>query len=58
VYDEKLSLGRIRDYDNMETKNVLNTVSTFFMTDDGGHLGNLAEIRAVSLEKVKSRFLT
>jgi len=36
VYDEKLSLGRIRDYDNTETRNILNTVSTFFMTDDSG----------------------
>ena len=38
VYDESLSLGRIRDYDNLEMKHILNTVSTFFMTDDGGAL--------------------
>ncbi|MDR1630770.1 MAG: DUF6100 family protein [Oscillospiraceae bacterium] len=36
IYDEKLGLGRIRDYDNMEIKNILNTVATFFMTDDSG----------------------
>jgi len=36
IYDEKLSLGRIRDYDNTETRNILNTVATFFMTDDSG----------------------
>jgi hypothetical protein len=36
VYDEKLSLRRIRDYDNTETRNVLNTVATFLMLDDSG----------------------
>ena len=38
VYDEKLSLGRIRDYDNTETRNVLNAVAAFFLTDDTGRL--------------------
>jgi hypothetical protein len=38
IYDENLSLSRIRDYDNVETRNVLNAVSTFFMTDDSGRL--------------------
>jgi len=36
VYDEKLSLNRIRDYDNTETRCVLNTISTFFLIDDSG----------------------
>ena len=38
VYDENLSLGRIRDYDNLEMKHILNIISTFFMTDDSGLL--------------------
>ena len=38
VYDEKLSLGRIRDYDNTEVRNILNTVAAFFMTDDNGRM--------------------
>lgn len=38
IYDEKLSLGRIRDYDNLEMKNILDTIATFFMTDDSGLL--------------------
>ena len=36
LYDKELSLGRVRDYDNIETRDVLNTISAFFMTDDGG----------------------
>ncbi|MCL2105677.1 MAG: DUF6100 family protein [Oscillospiraceae bacterium] len=38
VYDENLSLGRIRDYDNLELRHILNTISTFLMTDDSGAL--------------------
>ena len=38
IYDENLSLSRIRDYDNVETRSVLNAVSTFLMTDDSGRL--------------------
>ena len=38
VYDKNLSLGRIRDYDNLELRHILNTVSTFLMTDDSGAL--------------------
>lgn len=38
TYDRTLSLGRIRDYDNLEMKSILNTISAFFMTDDSGLL--------------------
>ncbi|MBC8611430.1 hypothetical protein H8702_09990 [Massilimaliae timonensis] len=38
VYDEKLSISRIRDYDNMMMKPVLDTVAAFVMTDDTGQL--------------------
>jgi len=38
VYDATLSLGRIRDYDNLETRGILNTIAAFFMTDDSGAL--------------------
>ncbi len=38
VYDKALSLERIRDYDNMEMKHILDTVATFLMADDTGIL--------------------
>jgi len=38
VYDESLSVGRTCDYDNLETRSVLNTIAAFFMTDDSGAL--------------------
>lgn len=38
VYDKNLSLERVRDYDNLEIKHVLDAVATFFMTDDSGIL--------------------
>ena len=38
VYDETLSLGRIRDYDNIDERGILNIVSAFFMVDDSGAL--------------------
>ncbi|MDD3279567.1 MAG: DUF6100 family protein [Lachnospiraceae bacterium] len=34
VYDENLSLRRIRDYDNLEFKQILDTISTYVLRDD------------------------
>jgi hypothetical protein len=36
IYDENTPSRRICDYDNLELKSVLDTVSAFVMTDDGG----------------------
>lgn len=36
VYSRELPTRRIRDYDNLELKQALDMVATFFMTDDGG----------------------
>lgn len=36
IYDEKLSSRRVRDYDNLECKQILDTVANFLMTDDSG----------------------
>lgn len=36
VYDRKLPLRRIRDYDNMEYKQILDTISPFVLRDDSG----------------------
>lgn len=36
VFDETLSSRRIRDYDNLECKQVLDTAASFLMTDDSG----------------------
>lgn len=38
IYDRALSLERIRDYDNLEMKHILDTVATFLMADDTGML--------------------
>lgn len=38
VYDRELSSRRIRDYDNLELKQILDVVSTFVMVDDTGLL--------------------
>lgn len=38
VYDRELSSRRIRDYDNLELKQILDIVSTFVMVDDTGLL--------------------
>ncbi len=38
VYDEKLCKSRVRDYDNLEAKQVLDVVATFVLTDDTGRL--------------------
>jgi hypothetical protein len=38
VYNRELPERRVRDYDNMELKQILDVVSTFVMTDDGGIL--------------------
>ena len=36
VFDKKLSDRRVRDYDNLECKQLLDTVAGFLMTDDSG----------------------
>lgn len=36
VYDTNLSLQRIRDYDNLEFKQILDTISTYVLRDDTG----------------------
>ena len=38
IYNRELPKRRIRDYDNLELKQILDTVSTFIMVDDGGLL--------------------
>ncbi len=38
VYDQCLSTRRIRDYDNLEEKQLLDVLSTFVMADDTGLL--------------------
>ena len=40
VFNEELSIGRIRDYDNMECKMILDTIAAFLMVDDTGLLCN------------------
>lgn len=36
VYDRRMPLRRIRDYDNMEFKQILDTISPFVLKDDNG----------------------
>lgn len=36
IYDRKLPLRRIRDYDNIEFKQILDTISPFVLKDDSG----------------------
>lgn len=36
IFDRNLSARRVRDYDNLECKQLLDTVAGFVMTDDGG----------------------
>jgi hypothetical protein len=38
VYNRELPERRTRDYDNLELKQILDMVSAFVMTDDGGLL--------------------
>lgn len=38
VYDQSLPSRRVRDYDNLEEKQLLDVLSTFVMTDDCGLL--------------------
>jgi hypothetical protein len=38
IYNKELPKRRIRDYDNLELKQILDVVSTFIMVDDGGLL--------------------
>lgn len=36
VYDKSLALERIRDYDNLEFKQILDTIAAYVLTDDTG----------------------
>lgn len=36
IFDRSLSARRVRDYDNLECKQLLDTVASFLMTDDSG----------------------
>lgn len=36
VYDQQLPLRRIRDYDNLEFKQILDTIATYVLRDDTG----------------------
>lgn len=36
VYDQNLNTDRVRDYDNLEFKQILDTIGTFVLKDDGG----------------------
>lgn len=36
VYDKELSLQRIRDYDNLEFKQILDTIAAYVLLDDTG----------------------
>lgn len=38
IYSEDLPLRRVRDYDNLELKQLLDVISTFVMDDDTGLL--------------------
>jgi hypothetical protein len=38
IYNRELSERRISDYDNLELKQILDVISSFVMTDDGGLL--------------------
>lgn len=38
IYSEELPLRRVRDYDNLELKQLLDVISTFVMEDDTGLL--------------------
>ena len=38
IYSEELPLRRVRDYDNLELKQLLDVISTFVMEDDTGRL--------------------
>ena len=38
VYDESLRKSHVRDYDNLELKQVLDVLSAFVLTDDNGYL--------------------
>lgn len=47
TYDRALDLGRIRDYDNLETRNVLNLITAYFLLDDGGRYCNVYHTTAL-----------
>lgn len=36
IYDKSLSLRRVRDYDNLEFKQILDTIATYVLLDDTG----------------------
>ena len=63
VYDETLCKSRVRDYDNLELKQVLDTISAFVLSDDTGRLCDMyhtTEFGATSCTRItimeKERF--
>ena len=63
VYDESLCKSRVRDYDNLELKQVLDTISAFVLSDDTGRLCDMyhtTEFGATSCTRItimeKERF--
>lgn len=40
-YEEDMPSRNVRDYDNLEAKEVLDVINTFFLTDDGGEFCEL-----------------
>lgn len=55
IYNESLSLRRVRDYDNLELKQILDVISTFVMDDDTGLLCdayNTTEIGEINCTRI------
>jgi len=49
VYDEKLlATGRKRDYDNIETKGIIDVINTFLLTDDSGFFCSICQTSEIS----------
>lgn len=49
VYDERLiAQGRMRDYDNIETKGIIDVINSFLLTDDNGLLCNIYNTSEIS----------
>ena len=47
-YDEALSLRRVRDYDNIETKRYLDVIASVLLTDDSGLLCSVLQTTQVA----------
>lgn len=55
IYNEALPLRRVRDYDNLELKQILDVISTFVMDDDTGLLCdayNTTEIGEINCTRI------